>query len=76
MDTVVSYHPSLFSNVTTSSSSMSRRGRGGGRSQNSPSNLLDDVADESGALAQVALGAADAGLGNASGGLLFEAKER
>lgn len=33
-------------------------------------NLLDDVADEGGALAQVALGARDTGLDNAGGGLL------
>ena len=33
--------------------------------------LLDDVADESGALAQVALGPADAGLDDAGGGFLF-----
>lgn len=34
------------------------------------SNLLDDVADESGALAQVALGAGHTGLDNAGGGFL------
>lgn len=38
--------------------------------RNSPSNLLDDVANESGALAQVTLGPADAGLDDASGGFL------
>lgn len=38
------------------------------------SNLLDNVADESGALAQVTLGPADAGLGNASGGLVTAVK--
>lgn len=40
------------------------------------SNLLDDLTDESGALAQVALGAGDAGLDNASGGLLYSGKKR
>ena len=39
--------------------------------KNIPSNLLDKVTDESGALAEVALGAADAGLAHASGGLLY-----
>ncbi len=40
------------------------------------SNLLDDLADESGALAQVALGAGDAGLDDASGGLLYSGKKK
>lgn len=40
------------------------------------SNLLDDVADESGALAEVALGAGDAGLDNASGGLLYSVQKK
>lgn len=35
-----------------------------------PSNLLDDVADEGGALAQVTLGAGDTGLDDAGGGFL------
>lgn len=35
-----------------------------------PSNLLDDVPNECGALAQVALGAGDTGLNNAGGGFL------
>jgi hypothetical protein len=35
-----------------------------------PSNLLDDLTDESGALAQVALGAGDTGLGHTGGGFL------
>jgi hypothetical protein len=39
------------------------------------SNLLDDLTDESGALAEVALGAGDAGLGDAGGGLLYSLKE-
>jgi hypothetical protein len=34
------------------------------------SNLLDNLTDESGALAEVALGAGDAGLGDAGGGLV------
>lgn len=38
--------------------------------QDLPSNLLDDVADEGGALAQVTLGAGDAGLDDAGGGFL------
>lgn len=38
---------------------------------NSPSDLLDDVPDESSALAQVALGARNTGLNNASGSLLY-----
>lgn len=38
--------------------------------QDLPSNLLDDVADESGALAQVTLGAGDTGLDDAGGGFL------
>lgn len=42
---------------------------------NSPSNLLDDVPDESSALAQVALGARDTGLNNARGSLLYFRKE-
>lgn len=37
---------------------------------NLPSNLLDDVTNESGALAQVTLGPADAGLDDASSGFL------
>lgn len=36
-----------------------------------PGNLLDDVPNESGALAQVALGARDTGLDDARGGLLY-----
>ena len=46
--------------------------RGGEREgeQHLPSNLLDDVADESGALAQVTLGAGNTGLGDAGGGFL------
>lgn len=35
-----------------------------------PSNLLDDLTDESGALAQVALGAGDTGLDDTAGGFL------
>lgn len=35
-----------------------------------PGDLLDDVTDESGALAQVTLGARDTGLDNARGGFL------
>lgn len=38
--------------------------------QHLPSNLLDDVADESSALAQVTLGAGDTGLDDAGGGFL------
>lgn len=37
-----------------------------------PSNLLDNLADESSALAQVALGAANAGLDDAGSGFLVE----
>lgn len=36
-----------------------------------PGDLLDNVTDESGALAEVALGAGDAGLGLARGDLLY-----
>lgn len=43
--------------------------------RNLPSNLLDNVTDESGALAQVALGARDAGLDNARGSLLYFQKK-
>ena len=42
---------------------------------NLPSNLLDDLTDESGALAQVALGARNTGLDNAGGGLLYGGKK-
>lgn len=35
-----------------------------------PSNLLDDLADESGALAQVTLGPGDTGLDDTGGGFL------
>lgn len=35
-----------------------------------PGNLLDDLTNEGGALAQVALGARNTGLGDTSGGLL------
>lgn len=38
---------------------------------NLPGDFLDDVTDESGALAQVALGAGDTGLDDTSGGLLY-----
>jgi hypothetical protein len=38
---------------------------------NVPSNLLDDLADESGALAQVTLGAGNSWLDNSSLGLLY-----
>lgn len=41
-----------------------------GGNQHLPSNLLDDVADEGGALAQVTLGAGDTGLDDAGGGFL------
>lgn len=44
--------------------------KGGGGGQGLPSNLLDDVADEGGALAQVTLGAGDTGLDDAGGGFL------
>lgn len=44
-------------------------GRGEGE-YHLPSNLLDDVADEGGALAQVTLGAGDTGLDDAGGGFL------
>lgn len=43
---------------------------------NLPGNLLDDVTDERGALAEVALGAGDTGLDNASGGLLYWGKSQ
>lgn len=43
---------------------------GGSGERHLPSNLLDDVADESGALAQVTLGAGDTGLDDAGGGFL------
>lgn len=36
-----------------------------------PSNLLDDLTDESGALAQVALGPGDTSLGDTRSGLLY-----
>lgn len=45
------------------------RDSGGGK-QYLPSNLLDDVADEGGALAQVTLGAGDTGLDDTGGGFL------
>lgn len=37
--------------------------------------LLDDVADERGALAQVTLGAGDSGLDDAGGGLLYSGEK-
>jgi hypothetical protein len=40
------------------------------------SNLLDEVTDESGPLAEVALGAAHAGLADAGGGLLYSGEEQ
>ena len=43
---------------------------------NLPGNLLDDVTDERGALAEVALGAGDTGLDDASGGLLYWGKSQ
>ena len=42
----------------------------GYRRSNLPSNLLNDVTNESGALAQAALGAGDLGLADAGGSLL------
>lgn len=42
---------------------------------NVPSDLLDDRANESSALAQVTLGAGNTGLGDTSSGLLFWGKE-
>lgn len=42
--------------------------------KNIPSNLLDKVTDEGSALAKVTLGAANAGLGDAGGGLLCSGK--
>lgn len=44
--------------------------------ENVPSNLLDKVTDESGALAEVALGAAHTRLADAGGGLLYSGEER
>jgi hypothetical protein len=38
--------------------------------------LLDDVADERGALAQVTLGAGDSGLDDAGGGLLYSGEKK
>ena len=40
-----------------------------------PGNLLDDLTNEGGALAQVALGARNAGLGDTSSGLLYSGQE-
>lgn len=42
---------------------------------NVPSNLLDDAANESSALAQVTLGAGNTGLGDTSSGLLYLGKK-
>lgn len=43
--------------------------------KNLPSNLLDDLTDESGALAQVALGSGDTGLDDAGGGFLLKSQK-
>lgn len=45
------------------------------RTINLPSDLLDDLPNESGALAQVTLGARDTGLNDARGGLLYCGKQ-
>lgn len=42
---------------------------------NLPSNLLDDLTDESSALAQVALGTGHTGLDNTGSGFLYPAKK-
>ncbi len=44
--------------------------------ENVPSNLLDEVTDESSALAEVALGAAHARLADAGGGLLYSGEKQ
>ena len=81
-NTTTPYHFSVSSQllganrIDTTQSSNSHIGQSfNPRRRNLPSNLLDDLTDESGALAQVALGARDTGLDNAGGGLLYGGKK-